>query len=192
MPRWRPRTATTPEALHLRVPAGGRIRRAVAAALAVAFAVALSAAGWIGATRAAEPDASARPPTCAEQFPADGPAGLDLQLGCVVRELTGLYLGSGAADQPARISALGPPLAALATGLAIAWLVVRWVRRRAGARMAAAAPEAWWSCTGCRSLNAAGVLRCYACGRAWDPASLEVRVDPDALADQSFGRDPRA
>ncbi|MBF8290572.1 MAG: RanBP2-type protein, partial [Chloroflexi bacterium] len=48
------------------------------------------------------PGPTARPPTCADRYPADGPLGIDLMLGCIVNELiSGRASGAeGAASAP--------------------------------------------------------------------------------------------
>jgi hypothetical protein len=76
-------------------------------ALVVAFAIPLTSPSRVAA---ADPGASPAPvaathqPTCAERFPADGPGGVDLQLGCVVRELIGYFGGLGPSDEPQRLT----------------------------------------------------------------------------------------
>src|SRR6185503_19649665 len=51
---------------------------------------------------AADPSAppQPRPPTCAERYPEEGPAGVDLRLGCIVSELVGLYRPDQATAPP--------------------------------------------------------------------------------------------
>jgi hypothetical protein len=144
---------------------------------------------------AADPAATAAPPpsspaTCADRYPADGPAGVDLLLGCIVNEVAQTYLGAGPGSDadPPRISAYRGYIALLAAVLLLMALGVRTVRRRAGRRLASVTPAAWWSCDGCRSLNAAGRTSCYRCGRPWAAGSAELRADAEPLAPQSFGR----
>jgi hypothetical protein len=130
-----------------------------------------------------------RPPTCAERYPADGPGGVDLQLGCIVSELMGAYTGTGeGSGAPPRVSAWLGPIAAGAAALAGLWLLLRTVRRRAARRMAPATPTARWSCPGCRSLNALGSAACYRCGRAWEEGFPEIPTMDESVAPQSFGR----
>lgn len=129
-------------------------------------------------------------PTCAERYPADGPAGIDLLLGCVVGEVMRAYTGAGAgtARNPPQISQWLGPIAIVvvtATGLL---LVLRAIRRSAGRRLAPAAPTTFWSCPGCRSLNAARKAACYRCGRAWEDGAAELSADAEPPAPQSFGR----
>jgi hypothetical protein len=135
------------------------------------------------------PDASGRPATCAQRYPADGPAGIDLQLGCVVSELVGHYTGADAGPrrEPPRISSYLAPITLGAVGLVGLLLVLHAARRSAGRRLAPAAPTSFWSCPGCRSLNAAGRAACYRCGRAWEAGAAELRTDAEPPAPQSFG-----
>lgn len=154
--------------------------------LAVALLVALPAGA-----RAADPTAqpAARPLSCAERFPEEGPAGVDLRLGCVVSELVGLYT-PGQASAPPTISAYGLAMLAIVLGVAlIAILLTRLLARRAGAALAPVTPDAWWQCPSCRSVNGAGITRCYSCG-AHRPADLGVTLatDDSPGTPQSFGR----
>jgi hypothetical protein len=167
----------------------------------VALALALGAAAQVagppsgpGAVAAAEPTATpapaatSRPPTCAERYPADGPGGVDLQLGCIVNELVAYAGGLGPSDQPLRLTAYLAPIAAIAAGLVGLVLVVRQLNHRARRRIAPAAPVAWWSCPACRSLNPAGRLTCYRCNRSFESGATEMRTDADTPAPQAFGR----
>jgi len=136
------------------------------------------------------PDAAevTRPPTCAERYPADGPGGVDLQLGCVVSELVSFFSGLGPSDEPQRLTAYLVPIAAFAVALA-ALLLAGWqLNRRAGRRIAPATPVAWWSCPACRSLNATGRASCYRCGRSFEEGATEMRTDAETPAPQAFGR----
>lgn len=139
------------------------------AGAAVAALLLLAAIGAPGAIHAADPTPgptgqTARPPTCADRFPEEGPAGVDLRLGCIVSEVVGLYTAGQAAPPP--------PLSSYATflgiavlgGLIAAWLVARLVARRAGRRFAPVLAGQWWICGTCSSVNGAGVERCYSCG----------------------------
>lgn len=137
------------------------------------------------------PDPSG-PPTCLDRYPADGPAGVDLLLGCIVNEVAQTYLGAGQRTngEPPRISAYRGQIALLFTVLVLLAVGLWAVRRRAGRRLAPVTPAAWWSCDGCRSLNAAGRTACYRCGRPWQAGSAELRADAEPLATQSFGRRP--
>jgi hypothetical protein len=137
-----------------------RIVLGVALAWALAGIVPGSAAGQ-AATPAPGPS---RPPTCAERFPAEGPAGVDLRLGCIVSEIVGLYTASGPGDPPT-LSAYVVTLAVLvAAGVLLAAVALRLLARRASRRLAPVLPETWWVCPDCHSVNAAGVARCYRCG----------------------------
>jgi hypothetical protein len=170
-------------------------RRAGQATLVLGTAVLLAAA-MVRATIAADPSPSPPPtpqaPTCAERYPADGPAGVDLLLGCVVSELVryagGLGGGLEPVGEPPRLSQYLVPIAIIVTAIVAVVLVVRVARRDAGRRLAPAAPVAWWSCPACRSLNAAGRRKCYRCGHAVEVSATELRVDAEPLAPQSFGR----
>jgi hypothetical protein len=160
-------------------------------ALVVAFAIPLTSPSRVAA---ADPGASPAPvaathqPTCAERFPADGPGGVDLQLGCVVRELIGYFGGLGPSDEPQRLTGYLLPIAAVSLGLVALLAVARSLHRRASRRIAPATPVAWWSCPACRSLNAAGRASCYRCGRPFEERAIEMRTDAEPPAPQSFGR----
>jgi hypothetical protein len=138
-----------------------------------------------------DPSASSRPaahePSCQERYPAEGPGGVDLQLGCMVNELVGFYLGAGGAStaEPARISAYLVPLGSL---LALAIVAVLLTRRVLGRRLVSASPAAFWQCPACRSVNRAGAEACYSCRRPWEPGATEFRTDGEPPAPQSFGR----
>jgi hypothetical protein len=156
------------------------------ALLAVALLVVLPA-GASAADPTAQPEA--RPPSCAERFPDEGPAGVDLRLGCIVSELVGLYT-PGQASAPPTISTYGLVLLAIVLGVALlAILSTRLLARRAGAALAPVTPDVWWQCPACRSVNGAGVTRCYSCG-AHRPADLGVTLatDDNPGTPQSFGR----
>lgn len=140
---------------------------------------------------AADPSAppEPRPPTCAERFPEEGPAGVDLRLGCIVSEVVGLYT-PGQASTPPTISTYALFLVGLVLGVAVvALLATRLLARRAGEAMASVTPDAWWQCPTCRSVNGAGVTRCYSCGSP-RPADVGVILETDASpgTPQSFGR----
>lgn len=170
-------------------------RRAIEGArhIAVAWAVVAFLVGTTGAS-AASPDPSvnapptARPLTCAERYPADGPGGVDLQLGCVVNELVAYAGGLGPSDQPQRLTAYVVPIAAVALALVALVLVARQLNRRADRWIAPAAPVAWWPCPACRSLNVARRETCYRCGRPLESGTAEMRTDAEPPAPQSFGR----
>ena len=159
----------------------------------VAVALLLAApANVISADPSRPPEA--RPPSCTERFPEEGPAGVDLRLGCVVSEVVGLYT-PGQASAPPTISDLTKylPVPAIVLGVAVvAILSTRLLARRAGAALAPVMPDAWWQCPSCRSVNGAGVTRCYSCG-AHQPADVKVTLatDDSARTPQSFGRGKR-
>lgn len=125
--------------------------------------------------------------TCVERYPAEGPGGVDLQLGCVVGELVAYVGGLGPSKNPQRLTSYLVPAAAIAAGVAALVLALRALNRRAARRIASATPVAWWGCPACRSLNAAGRESCYRCGRPFEPGLTEMRTDAEVPAPQSFG-----
>ena len=128
-----------------------------------------------------------RPRTCAERFPEEGPAGVDLKLGCIVGQVVGLY-STAATSKPAPLSTYAIVIGVLvACGLAAVWLVGRLVSRKAGERMAPVLAGEWWVCAKCRSVNGAGVTRCYSCGSP-PPDGPMMRTSDDPGTPQSFGR----
>ncbi len=134
------------------------------------------------------PDAGG-PPTCAERFPDQGPAGVDLRLGCIVSEVVGLYTPGQASPRPT-ISTYALVIVGLV--VAVAGLILlggRLLARRAGEALAPVTPDAWWMCPRCRSVNGAAVERCYSCGatRPADPGATLV-TDERPATPQSFGR----
>ncbi len=131
---------------------------------------------------------TSRPPTCAERYPAAGPGGVDLQLGCVASELVGYLSGLGPSEEPQRLTGYVIPGAVVMLGLVVLLLTGRRLHRRASRRIAPATPVAWWSCPACRSLNVAGRETCYRCGRPFDEGATEMRTDAEPPAPQSFGR----
>ena len=154
--------------------------------VAVALFVA-TPAGAIAADPSTPPEA--RPPTCAERFPEAGPAGVDLRLGCLVSEIVGVYT-PGQASAPPTISTYALALVAIALGAAVvAVLATRQLARRAGEALAPVTPDTWWQCPTCRSVNGAGVTRCYSCGSP-RPADVVVTLETDDRpgTPQSFGR----
>ena len=77
----------------------------------------------------------------------------------------------------------------IAAVLAAAVLVIlagRFLRRRAGRRLAPVLADEWWVCASCRSVNGAGVARCYSCGSA-RPDGPTLRTDTAPATPQSFG-----
>lgn len=147
------------------------------------------AASFTASVAAAEPSPTPAitrpPPNCTERYPADGPAGVDLRLGCIVAELVGAYTAPGDTATAPRISSWLGPIAFAGAGVALVWIVVRSMSRRVGTRLAPVVPAAWWSCSGCRSLNADGIVACYRCRRP--------RTDEPTLIPGSDGPDgPRS
>lgn len=161
----------------------GAVRAFVAALAFVACALA-------PATLAADPSPSpdpARPPTCAERFPDEGPAGVDLKLGCIVGQVVGLY-STAATAQPAPLSTYAIGVALLvAAGLGAVWLVGRFASQKAGERMAPVLAGEWWVCATCKSVNGAGVTRCYSCGSP-PPDGATMHTSETPGTPQSFGR----
>jgi hypothetical protein len=166
----------------------GLIRTVVLAPL-VLLVLLLAAPLAIGA----EPPATPHAPTCAERFPDPGPAGVDLRLGCIVSEVVGLWR-PGQASQPPTLSAY-----AIAIGILVAALVglglvaTRLVARRAGTRLAATTPDAWWICPACHSINGLNATRCYNCSapRPADAFADAMPTSHDPSTPQSFGRGKR-
>lgn len=158
------------------------------ARLLLAVALLLAApAGAVAADPSAAPEA--RPPTCAERFPEEGPAGVDLRLGCVVSDVVGLYT-PGQASAPPTISTYALALVGMVLSVAgLGVLATRLLARRAGEALAPVMPDAWWQCPTCRSVNGAGVTRCYSCGspRPAD-AGVILETDDSPGTPQSFGR----
>jgi hypothetical protein len=158
----------------------------------VAFAVlAALAAGRPPVSRGADPtaapDATARPATCAERFPEEGPAGVDLRLGCTVGEVVGVYTAANP-GRPAPLSTYAILVGiVIAGGLGLAWLVGRFFARRAGRRLAPVLPSTWWVCASCSSVNGAGVQRCYSCGTPQPDGPMLSTADDPGIP-QSFGR----
>lgn len=132
------------------------------------------------------PASETAPPSCADRFPAEGPAGVDLRLGCIVGELVGLYTARDARP-PAPLSSYAIAAGALLVGvLVVVWFAGRLVARRAGRRLAPVLPDEWWVCATCRSVNGAGVERCYSCG-AGRPDGPTLPTDASPGIPQSFG-----
>lgn len=131
-----------------------------------------------------------RPATCAERFPAEGPAGVDLRLGCVVSEVIGLWRPDQS-TRPPTLSTYAIFTGILVVAIAgLGMISVRLFARRAGARLAPTTPDAWWVCPTCRSVNGLTASRCYNCATAQPDAGaaavMETRDDP--LTPQTFGR----
>ncbi len=163
----------------------------------LALALVLTAvAGVVSAPTGVAPDPTpaptdARPPTCSERFPGEGPAGVDLRLGCIVSEVVGLYTASNRGDPP-RLSAYVLVLAGgTGVGILLVALALRLLGRRAGRRLAPVLPDEWWVCPRCHSVNGAGVARCYACGGPpGDGPTLPTVARPETP--QSSGGSPGA
>ena len=145
-----------------------------------------SAAGVLAADPTQAPGVPAGPPTCAERFPAEGPAGVDLRLGCIVSEVVGLYT-AGQTAPPPPLSTYAMVVAAFVLAAVVAvWLAGRFVARRAARRMAPVLAAEWWICASCRSVNGAGVARCYSCGSG-RPDGPMLTTDEHPEIAQSFG-----
>lgn len=159
--------------------------------VAIAALLALAAIGVPGVLLAADPTPgpsgqTAGPPTCADRFPEEGPAGVDLRLGCIVSEVVGLYTPGHAAPPPP-LSSYAILVGGVALGAVVAlWLVGRLVARRAGRRLAPVLAGEWWICGTCRSVNGAGVGRCYSCGSG-RPDGPTLTTDEHPTIAQSFG-----
>ncbi|HSL98012.1 MAG TPA: Ran-binding zinc finger domain-containing protein [Candidatus Deferrimicrobiaceae bacterium] len=164
-------------------------RAAAGAALAVAIGLALPSRG-VGQDATTEPTAT-RVPTCSDRFPAEGPAGVDLRLGCIVSELVGLYTASSRGEPP-RLSAYVVVLAGgIAIGVLLVALGLRLLARRAAARLAPVTPTEWWVCPNCSSVNATSASRCYACGSPpGDGPTMATNRDP--IPPSSPGRSSRS
>ena len=117
--------------------------------------------------------------SCIDRYPAEGPAGIDLRLGCLLGRLVDAYTGGNPDGDAAPLSSYAITLGSIAGLGVLAGLLVREVRRRAGRRLAPTLATTWWSCPVCRSLNRDGTLACYSCGSA-QPADVAIvtRTDP--------------
>ena len=166
------------------------VRGAARLALLAVLVLVAPSATVVAANPSPTPSATptSRPATCAERYPAEGPGGVDLQLGCVASELVGYFGGLGPSDAPQRLTGYLIPIAVVTVGLAALLLAGRQLHRRASRRIAPATPVAWWSCPACRSLNAAGRETCYRCGRPFEEGATQMRTDAEPPAPQSFGR----
>jgi hypothetical protein len=145
----------------------------IAGLLAIAAVVMIAARP--GSIRAADPSAgpvigAAR--TCAERFPAQGPGGVDLQLGCMAGEIISAYTGAAQSADPERLSTWIARLGVFALLLVALMLLGRTLGRRLGRRLAPSAPDSWWSCPHCMSLNEDHARACYGCGQAWTRDAL--------------------
>jgi hypothetical protein len=166
-----------------------RSRWKLRAALLVAAAAWIVSTGAVaGADPSPSPSASPHVPTCAERYPEQGPAGIDLRMACVVRELVGHYTGSEPVG-PERISEYAVPmLAIVAVGLGL-FYVARMVVRRSSRVGAPVMPTEWWLCSACTSINPAGKPTCYSCHAAWTPDAKVVPTSEQPVMVQRFGGD---
>ena len=177
------------------VPQAGSVPRAGAHFAPLIFVSVLTLVSVVGLTLpsmalgvdpTAVPDVQPAAPTCAERFPEEGPAGVDLRLGCIVGEVVGLYT-SGQARLPAPISTYAMVVGMLLVGILIViWLAGRLVARIAGRRLAPVLPSEWWLCATCKSVNDAGVAHCYSCGST-PPDGPFLSTDDHPSIPQSFG-----
>lgn len=162
---------------------------------ALVLAALLTPAAAAATVRAADPtpgpaSATSRPATCSERFPADGPAGVDLRLGCIVGEVVGVYTAAQAAP-PAPLSTYAILVGiVILSALLLAVVAGRFIARRAGRRLAPVLSDEWWVCTTCKSVNGAGVAHCYACGND-RPDGPALVTDNSPTTPQSFGRGKR-
>ncbi|HZM73814.1 MAG TPA: zinc finger Ran-binding domain-containing protein [Candidatus Polarisedimenticolia bacterium] len=161
--------------------------RGVVAILAAIFLLGATAGG----IAAADPTSTPRPPTCAERYPGEGPAQVDLRLGCIASELVGHYTSGGAGD-PAPISTYLGPLLALVGGFALLFLAFRFVLGRGQRRMAPATPGAYWLCPACHSVNEPTRAACYSCSRPWSPDAAIVPAAERPEMVQRFGGDRKS
>jgi hypothetical protein len=138
----------------------------------------------------ADPAQTPRPPTCAERYPAEGPAGVDLRLGCIVSEVVGLYRPDQASPPPTLSTYAIALAAAVGSIIGLALIGTRLLARHAGARLAPTTPDAWWVCPSCHSINGIGVSRCYSCStaRPTDMAGALLPTSEQPVTTQSFGR----
>jgi hypothetical protein len=161
-----------------------------AALLFLTLALTLAPAA-LAADPTPDPAATIRPPTCAERFPSEGPAGVDLRLGCIVGEVVGVYT-PGQPELPVPMSSyaiavvlfvIGILIVILFTGRFLHWLAARSI----GRRLAPVLPGEWWVCASCKSVNGANAGRCYSCG-AGRPDGPALMTDDQPNIPQSFGR----
>lgn len=149
----------------------------------------------IGAVGAAGADPSPPPrtgiDTCGQRFPADGPAGVDLQLGCLVSEIVAHYTGTAGPIEPAPLSSYVPQMALIAALAAAILLGLFGARRILGRRLAPVLPDEWWSCTACHSVNAVTSERCYRCGAPRSADADTLRTVDHPVTPQAFGHDWR-
>lgn len=141
---------------------------------------------------AADPSPAPTPhaATCAERYPGEGPAQVDLRLGCIANELVGHYTRGG--GDPAPISSYLGQLVALVGGFVLLFLAARFVLGRASKRMAPASPGAYWLCPSCRSVNDPTRAACYACAQPWTPDAAIVPTAEHPEMVQRFGGDRKS
>ncbi|HJW21110.1 MAG TPA: Ran-binding zinc finger domain-containing protein [Candidatus Limnocylindrales bacterium] len=144
------------------MPGGGRGFGGLARIASSVAVMAVLAAGSVAA--AADPTSPPPRLTCDQRFPANGPAGVDLRLGCLVGEVVGTFTGATDQGDPAPLSSYLEPLVLVGLGLAGMVVALVLTRRALGHRLAPVAPSEWWSCGACRSLNPGSASRCYSCG----------------------------
>jgi hypothetical protein len=157
-------------------------------AIAVTLIAALAAPALIAA---ADPTPPPRTLTCAERYPADGPAGIDLRLGCIASELVGQYTGDHPGD-PAPISTYLGPLLVLVGGFALLFLMFRAGLAKGSRRLAPAVPSAYWLCPVCHSVNDPTRAACYSCGRPLSPEAAILPADERPEMVQRFGGDRKS
>ena len=166
------------------------LSRSVALGGSLALVLVLFAPSFAAGGEPASVSETPRLPTCAQRYPAEGPAGVDLRLGCVVSELIGLWRPDQSSAPPTlsayAITAAALVVASVALGLAI----TRLLARRAGRRLAPMTPDAWWVCPSCHSINGFAASRCYNCGspQPSDAAAGAMLTGDPPTTPQSFGR----
>lgn len=142
----------------------GALSARIVLGILLAWVVALAAPEAVSAQEPSATPEPRRPPTCAERFPAEGPAGVDLRLGCIVSELVGLYTTSSSGEPPTLSTYVVTLALGVAAGLLLLAVGMRWLKRRVSQRLAPVLPAAWWICPACRSVNPERVAGCYRCG----------------------------
>jgi hypothetical protein len=134
--------------------------------------------------------AATQAPTCGDRFPAEGPAGVDLRLGCIIGELVGLYTASDREDPPTLSAYVIALAVGLVLGLALVAAALRLLARRASRRLAPVTPSEWWVCPSCSSVNGTAASRCYACGGPPGDGPT-MTTDPDPVTAQQLGGSTR-
>lgn len=164
-----------------------RAGREVVIGLALIGAVATAAPAWVAAADPTQPP----PGTCGDRYPADGPAGVDLQLGCMAAELVAHYTGRSAPVEATPLSGYVPQLTLIAVGIAGLIVASLVARRRLGRRLAPVMPDEWWSCAACHSVNAVTIGSCYRCGALRSPDAVTMQTVANPETPQAFGHDWR-